>query len=59
MRISAAISYDKMSGRDGRPGEVVAQIGVTWRFGAGGNAVASRSFARSKPLDQLFRRGMF
>gem|GEM_PF-891508 len=59
IRISAAVGYDKMSGRNGRPGEIVAQIGVTWRFGAGGNTVASRSFGRSKPLDQLFRRGMF
>jgi hypothetical protein len=59
IRISAALGYDKLSGRNGGRGEALAQIGVTWRFGAGGKSVANRSFARSKPLDQLLRRGLF
>ena len=59
IRISAAVGYDKMAGRDARKGEAVAQISLTWRFGAGGNTLASRSFGRARPLDQLLRRGLF
>ena len=59
IRISAAVGYDKMSGRDSRPGEEMVQLGVSWRFGARGNGISQRGFRSSKPLDQLLRRGMF
>jgi hypothetical protein len=42
--------------------EVVARIGVTWRFGAGSGSARSlggRAFGRTQPVEELLRRGLF
>lgn len=57
-----ALAADGLTGRDEAEGEVRAELGVTWRFGAGGGAarpVAERAFRVGQPLDPLLRRGLF
>jgi hypothetical protein len=42
--------------------DVVARVGMIWRFGAGSGAdraLGSRAFGRAQPVEELLRRGMF
>jgi hypothetical protein len=42
--------------------EVVARIGMIWRFGAGpgaGRSLGGTAFGRAQPVEELLRRGMF
>jgi hypothetical protein len=58
--LTAAIGRDRLAGRDSAPGETLARLGVTWRFGGGGGGgVAGRALPRPAPLDPLIRRGLF
>lgn len=61
VEISAALVQDGLHGRNAAGGESRVELGLTWRFGAGGmrRPVAERAFSAARPLDPLIRRGLF
>jgi opacity protein-like surface antigen len=57
--LTAGIGVSGLDGRDGRPSETVATIGITYTFGAQGGDVAQRPFRRANPYAPLALRGLF
>ncbi|MCU0912091.1 MAG: hypothetical protein MUE98_12310 [Rhodobacteraceae bacterium] len=58
LAISAGLGVSSLEGRDGRPQETFARIGVSWTFGAA-TEPARRPFRRADPYAPLALRGLF
>jgi hypothetical protein len=56
--VSAGLGVSSLEGRDGRPQETFARLGVSWTFGATAEP-ARRPFRRADPYAPLALRGLF
>lgn len=57
--IRAGLGLSGLDGRDGRPRETFARLGVSWTFGAEAGAPSRRAFRRPDPHAPLTLRGLF